>query len=166
MELISFSAIGRYLDVGVTRQGKSCTMLAKLTIKSRNTSAVESMIILTHQPGSADTVIQATFGLASRQRHRAILSTPSFLANALIIRLAVYTNSMLTRIVVQSTLVNVNSTIVTIESWGTDTSILGNIIDTFTPLTRIRQAFININFAIDAFVAIRTTAQVAGRILI
>ena len=73
---------------------------------------------------------------------------------------------MLTRIVVQSTLVNVNSTIVTIESWGTDTSVLGNIIDTFTLLTRIRQAFININFAIDAFVAIRTTAQVAGRILI
>ena len=68
------------------------------------------MIILTHQPGSADTVIQATFGLASRQRHRAILSTPSFLADALIISLAVYTNSMLTRIVVQSTLINVNST--------------------------------------------------------
>ena len=86
MEFISFSMIGRYLDVGVTRQGKSCTMLANLTIKSGNTTAFESMFILAQQPGSADTIIHASVVLAPRQCHRAILTTPSFLADALILR--------------------------------------------------------------------------------
>lgn len=141
--------------------------MAKLSIKTRCTSAVEFMIILAHQPWLANAVILAlTLGLASGQSDRAILAAPAFFADALIVSLAINTGSMLARIVVQRTLINVQFAVVSFESRRTYAGVHGNAIDAFAAETRIGQAFVDVDFTIDALVAFSTAAQVPCRVLI